>query len=50
MHPYLPHTEADIAAMLHSCGAESLDDLYADVPPSLRLKEPYRLPDAMSGA
>ena len=48
MHPYLPHTEADIAAMLHSCGAESLDDLYADVPPSLRLKEPYRLPDAMS--
>lgn len=48
MHPYLPHTEADIAAMLHSCGAESLDDLYADVPPSLRLKEPYRLPEAMS--
>jgi len=45
MHPYLPHTEA---AMLHSCVAESLDDLYADVPPSLRLKEPYRLPDAMS--
>lgn len=48
MHPYLPHTEADIAAMLARCGAATLDDLYADVPAGLRLKEPYHLPKAMS--
>ncbi len=49
-HPYLPHTEADIAAMLKSCGATSLDDLYADVPAELRLKSPYALPAPMSEA
>ena len=31
MYPYLPHTRADIDAMLKAVGAESLDDLYADV-------------------
>lgn len=45
---YLPHTADDIAAMLESCGAESIDDLYADVDPSLRLKAPYDLPDGLS--
>lgn len=29
--------------MLGRCGAATLDDLYADVPDALRLKEPYRL-------
>ena len=31
-HPYLPHTQADIRAMLEKIGVKSLDDLYADVP------------------
>ncbi|MDE6525645.1 MAG: glycine dehydrogenase, partial [Muribaculaceae bacterium] len=48
MHPFLPHTESDIAAMLSRCGVGSLDDLYADVPASLRLKQQYSLPKAMS--
>lgn len=43
-HPYLPHTEADIARMLAACGATALDDLYCDVPAELRLKAPYNLP------
>lgn len=47
-HPYLPHTQDEIDGMLAACGVSSLDDLYADVDPSLRLKEPYPLPDAMS--
>ncbi len=47
-HPYLPHTEEDIQTMLGRCGATTLDDLYADVPDALRLKEPYRLPAPMS--
>ncbi|MDE6436663.1 MAG: aminomethyl-transferring glycine dehydrogenase subunit GcvPA [Muribaculaceae bacterium] len=49
-HPYLPHTEADLARMLAACGAAGLDDLYSDVPAELRLKEPYRLPAPMSEA
>lgn len=47
-HPYLPHTEADVRAMLEVCGAGSLADLYADVPEELRLRQPYRLPEAMT--
>lgn len=47
-HRFLPHTAADIAEMLHTCGCDSLEALYADVPESLRLKGGYRLPKAMS--
>lgn len=45
---YLPHTDADIAAMLGRCGAKTLDDLYSDVPAQLRLKGPYNLPEGLS--
>ena len=34
--------------MLKACEADTLDDLYADVPASLRLKAPYALPDSKS--
>lgn len=47
-HPYLPHTEADIREMLGVCGADTLDDLYADVPRELRLAAPYSLPKGMT--
>lgn len=45
---YLPHTHEDVAKMLEVCGATTLDDLYSDVPASLRLKEPYGLGDGLS--
>lgn len=35
---YTPHTAEDVAAMLATVGAKSLDDLFRDVPPSLLLK------------
>jgi len=47
-HPYLPHTQADIQAMLEKIGVKTLDDLYADVPQACRKKGAYALPDAMS--
>ncbi|MDE6040375.1 MAG: aminomethyl-transferring glycine dehydrogenase subunit GcvPA [Muribaculaceae bacterium] len=47
-HRYLPHTDEDVARMLEACGATSLDDLYSDVPASLRLKAPYALPASQS--
>ena len=47
-HPYLPHTQADIRAMLERIGVKTLDELYADVPEGCRKKGAYALPDAMS--
>ena len=47
-HPYLPHTQADIRAMLDRIGVKTLDDLYADVPEGCRKKGAYALPEAMS--
>lgn len=45
---YFPHTEQDLHEMLNRVGIKSLDDLYADVPESIRLKGDYDLPEAMS--
>ena len=47
-HPYLPHTEADIRAMLEKIGVKTLDDLYADVPAGCLRKGAYALPEALS--
>ncbi len=47
-HRYFPHTPDDIKEMLGKCGMESLDDLYADIPDSLRLKRDSDLPPQMS--
>ena len=41
---YLPHTEADVAAMLAAVGAESLDALFPTVPADCRLEGPLALP------
>lgn len=47
-HPYFPHTQADVDAMLARCGVDSIEALYADVPQTLRLRRPYDIPQAMS--
>jgi glycine dehydrogenase subunit 1 len=41
---YLPHTPQDRADMLAKIGAESIDDLFADIPVGKRLKNPLDLP------
>ena len=47
-YKYFPHTEDDLQAMLQKVGVESLDDLYAQIPESIRLKGDYKLPSEMS--
>ncbi len=37
MADYLPHTESEVAEMLDFLGLSSLDDLFAHIPPALRL-------------
>jgi len=47
-YKYFPHTPDETREMLQRCGLKSLDELYADVPPQLRLEGGYQLPPAMS--
>jgi glycine dehydrogenase subunit 1 len=43
-YKYFPHTEDDLKAMLEKVGMESLDDLYAQIPESIRFKGDYEIP------
>ena len=47
-HKFLPHTPEDIQQMLKRIGINSLEDLYAEVPESIRLKKDYDIPEDMS--
>jgi len=46
--PYVPHTPEDIAAMLATIGVGSVDDLFADLPPEVRLDRDLDLPASRS--
>ena len=48
MNKYIPHTPDDIRQMLDKIGVSSIDDLFADIPASVRLQKEYDLPEAMS--
>jgi glycine dehydrogenase subunit 1 len=45
---YTSATDADRAAMLEAIGVEGIEDLFADIPPDLRLDRPLELPDGLS--
>lgn len=45
---YLPHTRADIDAMLGVAGFENLKDLFSSIPDTCRRKAPLALSDPMS--
>ncbi|MCH5309440.1 MAG: aminomethyl-transferring glycine dehydrogenase subunit GcvPA [Prevotella sp.] len=47
-YKYFPHTEDDLRAMLDKTGIASLDDLYAEVPESIRFRGDYKIPSEMS--
>lgn len=44
---YIPHTEEDRRAMLEAIGVSSIEDLFVDIPESLRLREPLNLPESL---
>jgi len=47
-HPYIPNSVPDVReAMLEAIGASSVEELFADIPPSLRLERPLDLPPAL---
>lgn len=47
-HRYIPASDADREAMLREIGVARIDDLFASIPDSLRLKHPLSLPPALS--
>ena len=48
MFKFFPHTEEDLQAMMEKAGVERLDDLYAQIPETIRFRGNYQLPSEMS--
>ncbi len=47
-YPYIPNTREIRGQMLREIGAANIDELFADIPPQIRLKRKLKLPPAMS--
>ena len=45
---FAPHTEAEVAEMLDAIGLSSLDDLFDQIPPSVRLDGPLEISTGIS--
>jgi len=45
---FIPHTEADTAAMLAAIGARGIEDLFAEIPQSLRIQSLAGIPEALN--
>jgi glycine dehydrogenase subunit 1 len=43
--PFIPHTAAEVVAMLDAVGAESIEQLFDEIPPQLRAGELSSVPD-----
>lgn len=46
--PFIPHTDAEIEAMLGTIGAQSIDDLFDEIPRELLIDDLAGIPDALS--
>jgi glycine dehydrogenase subunit 1 len=45
---FIPHTAAEVAAMLAVIGAASIDDLFDEIPPALRVRSLDGIPEALN--
>ena len=46
--PFIPHTADDVREMLSECGVERIDDLFDEIPDSLKSKPLSAIPDGIS--
>lgn len=46
--PFIPHTDADVKAMLASIGVDSIDRLFDEIPPSLTIADLPEIPEGIS--
>ncbi len=45
---YIPHTAEDVRRMLQTVGVDSVDELFVEIPDSVRLQRPLNLDDSLS--
>ena len=45
--PFIPHTDADVKAMLKSIGVNSIDDLFDEIPEKLRAGKLMQVPEGL---
>ncbi|MBF0547781.1 MAG: aminomethyl-transferring glycine dehydrogenase subunit GcvPA [Candidatus Riflebacteria bacterium] len=48
MSSYIPHTQDEIRAMLDFIGVKTVEDLFSEIPQSVRLNSPINLPEGIS--
>ena len=48
MYKYFPHTEDDLKVMMERVGVKNLDELYAQIPESIRFRDDYQIPSALT--
>ena len=48
MYKYFPHTEDDLKVMMERVGVKNLDELYAQIPESIRFKGDYQMESALT--
>jgi len=46
--PFIPHSEADVAAMLKAIGASRIEDLFDEIPAALKIDELKAVPPGLS--
>lgn len=46
--PYIPHTEDDVQAMLAAIGADTIEDLFDEIPPHLKAGQLKALPEGLT--
>lgn len=46
--PFIPHSDADVAAMLKAIGATSIEDLFDEIPAELKVRELERVPPGLN--
>ncbi len=46
--PFIPHTAQDVTAMLATIGVATLDELFAEIPKNLRIKELPDIPESLT--
>ena len=46
--PFIPHTESDVRDMLDAIGAQDVEDLFDEIPASLRIDDLSGVPEGLN--
>ena len=46
--PFIPHSEADVSAMLKAIGVQSIEDLFDEIPAALKIDQLRQVPSGLN--